>query len=107
MFVFIFVSYSDTSLISAFGSGAITSKYNDLLQVLLPTGTMVDISFRAWPISTVWQLDITIYPSASDVGRTRGLCGVLGGGTANDFTRRDGSVDNPTTFPDDFSNSWL
>lgn len=81
------------------------------MQVILPTGTMVDISFRAWPTSTTWQLDISIYPSPSDVGNTTGLCGVLGDGINNDLTRRDNSIDDPSNFnygthPNDFSNSW-
>jgi hypothetical protein len=73
---------------------------------------MVDVSFRAWPRSTIWHLDVKIYPTASDVGRTKGLCGVLGSGLANDLTRRDNSTDNPDNYndgtpPNDFANSWL
>ncbi|XP_056007282.1 uncharacterized protein LOC125666050 [Ostrea edulis] len=80
-------------------------------QVLLPTGTMVDISLVTWPTSTTWQIDISIYPSPSDVGNTTGLCGVLGDGINNDLTRRDNSIDDPHNFnywtpPNDFSNSW-
>lgn len=76
-------------------------------QVTLPTGTLVEIKFVQWPYLDDWQLNVEIFPSPSDIGTSRGLCGILDGDYINDFTRSDGTVDSPhLTYPDAFSESW-
>lgn len=77
----------------------------------MPTGTLVDIKFIPWPTQNDWQLNIDIFPSPSDVGKSSGLCGILDGNKTNDFTRRDGTEDNPINYnyrnpPNLFSESW-
>lgn len=78
----------------------------------MPTGTKVEIKLLVWPwYSGIWQLNIDIFPSPSDVGNSAGLCGILDKDYKNDFTRYDGTVDNPDLYnwrnhPDDFSISW-
>lgn len=81
------------------------------LQVILPTGTTVEIKFLMWPFYDNWQLNIDIFPSPSDEENSSGLCGILDGTYKNDFTRSDGTVDNPEHYsyenpPNDFSESW-
>lgn len=80
-------------------------------QVILPTGTLVEIKFVSWPRQDNWQLNVDIFPSPSDVGNSSGLCGVLDGDYKNDFTRSDGTVDDPDIYhysnpPNEFSESW-
>ncbi|XP_061167222.1 von Willebrand factor D and EGF domain-containing protein-like [Saccostrea echinata] len=87
-------------------------KNDKYYQVLFPTGTLVEILIVAWPYSTVFQINVKIFPSPPDVGNTNGLCGVLDGTQHNDLTRRDGTVDNPKNFryhspPRVFFRSWL
>lgn len=77
----------------------------------MPTGTLVEIQFISWPTQNEMQLNIDIYPSPSDVGKSAGLCGILDGNYRNDFTRSYGTVDNPDHYdfmnpPDPFSDSW-
>lgn len=77
----------------------------------MPTGTKVEIKLLMWPWNSgKWQLNIDIFPSPSDVGNSSGLCGVLDGDYKNDFTRKDGTVDDPDLYhyshPNEFSNSW-
>ncbi|XP_048770271.2 von Willebrand factor D and EGF domain-containing protein-like isoform X2 [Ostrea edulis] len=77
-------------------------------EVYLPSGTTVQISIREWPSGTgTMQLDVTIWPSAADEGKTSGLCGILDNTINNDFTRRNGQKDPIVKYPDGFSNSWL
>lgn len=87
--------------------------FNTLLnfKIILPTGTLVEIKFVSWPTQNDLQLNIDIYPSPSDVGKSSGLCGILDGNYRNDFRRKDGIVDNPDLYhyhnpPDEFSDSW-
>lgn len=80
-------------------------------KVIMPTGTLVEIKFVSWPSQNIMQLNVDIYPSPSDVGKSSGLCGILDGDYRNDFTRSDGTVDNPDHYhyynpPDLFSESW-
>lgn len=80
-------------------------------QVILPTGTLVEIKFVSWPRQDNWQLNVDIFPSPSDVGNSSGLCGVLDGDYKNDFTRKNGTVDDPDNYhywnpPNEFSESW-
>lgn len=77
----------------------------------MPTGTLVEIKFVQWPYIDHWQLNVEIFPSPSDVGTSLGLCGILDGNYRNDFTRSDGTVDNPDDYhyynpPNQFSESW-
>lgn len=75
----------------------------------MPTGTLVEIKFVSWPTHYDWQLNIDIYPSPSDVGKTSGLCGTLDGNYQNDFTRNDAdkTIDDPNlVHPNEFSKSW-
>ncbi|XP_062607869.1 uncharacterized protein LOC134269673, partial [Saccostrea cucullata] len=77
-------------------------------KIFFPTGTYVTTTLY---LRRDWFLQTEVYPSVADVGKSSGLCGVLGGGIQNDLTRRDGTVDSPNTFgyynpPDDFSISW-
>uniref|UniRef100_A0A8W8NV44 VWFD domain-containing protein n=1 Tax=Magallana gigas TaxID=29159 RepID=A0A8W8NV44_MAGGI len=87
-------------------------KTNDrYYKVILPTGTLVEIKFVSWPRQDNWQLNVDIFPSPSDVGNSSGLCGVLDGDYKNDFTRSDGTVDDPDNYhywnpPNEFSESW-
>lgn len=80
------------------------------MQVTMPTGTLVEIKFVQWPYYDDWQLNVEIFPSPSDVGTSSGLCGILDG-NYYDFTRSDGTVDNPDDYhydnpPNQFSESW-
>nr|XP_034320108.1 uncharacterized protein LOC117687527 isoform X18 [Crassostrea gigas] len=87
-------------------------KTNDkYYKVTMPTGTLVEIKFVQWPYHDDWQLNVEIFPSPSDVGTSLGLCGILDGNYRNDFTRSDGTVDNPDHYhyhnpPNQFSDSW-
>lgn len=74
---------------------------------------MVEIKFISWPTQNDWQLNVDIFPSPSDVGKSSGLCGVLDGNYRNDFTRNDAAktMDNPDHYhyhnpPNAFSESW-
>ncbi|XP_071110645.1 LOW QUALITY PROTEIN: uncharacterized protein [Haliotis cracherodii] len=85
-------------------------------EVYLPTGGKVDINF--YPKSK--YLNVYIYPSVQDVGKSRGLCGNLSGVCNDDFVMRDGNYSADNTSTDDcnagyrvwenllttFSNSW-
>nr|XP_022312815.1 uncharacterized protein LOC111117870 isoform X2 [Crassostrea virginica] len=89
-------------------------KKNDrYYKIIFPTGTMVEIKFISWPTQNDWQLNVDIFPSPSDVGKSSGLCGVLDGNYRNDFTRNDAAktMDNPDHYhyhnpPNAFSESW-
>ena len=73
----------------------------------------MEIRFVSWPFHENWQLNIVIFPSPSDVGKSSGLCGILDGNKMNDFTRNDEvkTMDNPNLYhyhnpPNNFSLSW-
>ncbi|XP_061171056.1 von Willebrand factor D and EGF domain-containing protein-like [Saccostrea echinata] len=77
-------------------------------KIFFPTGTYVTTTLYMY---SDWFLQTQVYPSVADVGKSSGLCGVLGGGMQNDLTRRDGTLDDPNSFsyhnpPNDFSISW-
>lgn len=56
---------------------------------------------REWPSGTgTMQMDVTIWPSAADEGKTSGLCGILDNTINNDFTRRNGQKDPIVKYPD-------
>ncbi|XP_046351564.2 uncharacterized protein LOC124132030 [Haliotis rufescens] len=85
-------------------------------QVYLPTGGKVDINFYR----KSRYLNVYIYPSVQDVGKSRGLCGNLSDVCNDDFVMRDGSYSTDKTSTDacnagyrvwenlltTFSNSW-
>ncbi|XP_062607422.1 von Willebrand factor D and EGF domain-containing protein-like, partial [Saccostrea cucullata] len=86
----------------------VVKKADRLYEVLLPTGTRVKISIN-WRNETGWFLNAGIYPSTSDIGNTRGLCGIMDGKKENEFTGRNNFQypTNITRRPDFFSSTWI
>ena len=85
-----------------------------MLQVTLPTGTVVDIErILNGRINTIY-----IRPSVLDIGQTEGLCGSLNGDSNDDFIAKDETITNPSSCAglpfnhgnqpktDYFANSW-
>ncbi|XP_056017048.1 uncharacterized protein LOC130053679 [Ostrea edulis] len=77
-------------------------------QIFFSTGTYVKTTLQ---FNIDWFLQTYVYPSVADVDKSSGLCGILGKGTVNDLTRRNGAIDDPNDFdtinhPNDFSMSW-
>lgn len=80
------------------------------MQIIFPTGTFVKVFLYNYGSSS-WVINVEVYPTISDVGRTSGLCGVLDSDRTDDLRRRDGTQDNIysynfTNHPDDFSLAW-
>ncbi|KAJ8310093.1 hypothetical protein KUTeg_011958 [Tegillarca granosa] len=89
-----------------------SSKGGSEYEVFLSTGTIVKVM-----IIESHFINIYIYPSVQDKGKTEGLCGSFDENPKNDFTLRNGgyqagkfnyptSPDSPYTYVNDFSNSW-
>ncbi|KAJ8310092.1 hypothetical protein KUTeg_011957 [Tegillarca granosa] len=88
-----------------------SSKGGSEYEVFLSTGTIVKVM-----IIRSHLINIYIYPSVHDKGKTEGLCGSFDGNPNNDFTFRNGGYQAgtfgyptpyyPFTYVDDFSNSW-
>ncbi|XP_062606900.1 von Willebrand factor D and EGF domain-containing protein-like [Saccostrea cucullata] len=87
----------------------VVREQDKLYKIYLPSGTTVQISIREWPWGTgTLHLDVTIYPSAADEGKSEGLCGSLDNSYHNDLTRRNHAQPDPiVTYPDGFSRSWV
>ncbi|MES1921764.1 hypothetical protein MHBO_003295 [Bonamia ostreae] len=90
-----------------------------LLKVFLPTGTSVKISIyesREWLTSTtsttLWYINVEIYPTIADTNSTSGLCGFQDNNQTNDLRWKDGTesdislYDYFKTHPNDFAKSW-
>ncbi|XP_062585436.1 von Willebrand factor D and EGF domain-containing protein-like, partial [Saccostrea cucullata] len=84
----------------------VVKKNDRRYEILLPTGTVVDISIY-WDTDNGWFLKIRIYPSTSDVENVEGLCGNLDGNWRNDRRGRDNVLYNRyENNPDNFSRTW-
>lgn len=67
----------------------------------MPTGTYVQT--RLWLYNDKNVMEVEIFPSRADIGKSDGLCSRLGSGT---LLKRDGTAVAHSKHPDDFSLSW-
>ncbi|XP_035829885.1 uncharacterized protein LOC106014199 isoform X2 [Aplysia californica] len=76
----------------------------DTIKVYLPTGALMEVRS-----SVDASMNLYLKPSAVDIGKTSGLCGVFDGNSTNDLLGANDvlySVTDPQEEPDTFSNTY-
>lgn len=68
----------------------------------MPTGTYVQT--RLWLYQGKNVMEVDIFPSRADIGKSEGLCSRLGSGKK--LFKRDGSLETNSSYPKTFSLSW-
>ena len=78
-----------------------------MLQIIMPSGTIVTAKHGCWRGNRGCRLDVTIYPLSEDFENSEGLCGSFNMEEDDDRVPRGEDDEDDRSEPIDFTSSYM